>query len=359
MMLTHKVLHGTLLLVGLAVIGVCVWLLLEERAPAPVVTAPPMPPPSLVTTNLPFVPTAFPRQERLVRTAVTPPAPPAPQLKPAPMVQPLVGRDGLARVWSYEGALSGNNLPIKNVAQIPAGILINATSGRVLWSKNARTPREIASMTKVMTAVLALEAIARKALSLQHDVHVSRNAALIGGSQVYLKHGETFSLAEMLKALMIVSANDAAYAIAESVAGSERAFVQKMNARAKQLGMQQTRYYNPHGLPGRAGNNVSSALDMALLAREALKHRVLIQWASTWTDTFRNGTFALVNHNRLVQNTRGVDGLKTGYYSRAGFSATVTAMRNGQRMIAVVIGVKHKRVRDDFLKALFEWGYAR
>ncbi len=351
-MLAHKLLHGMLLVFGMAVIAICAWLLLEERAPAPA----PLPPPTLLFTNLPYTPTAFPQQERRLRV---PQAPPAPRLLPAPVVQHLVGRDGFARVWSYDGARSGNELALKNISLIPAGILINATSGRVLWSKNTRSPREIASMTKVMTAVLTLEAVQRKALSLNHTVNVSRNAALIGGSQVYLKPGEKFTVAELLKALMIVSANDAAYALAETVAGSERAFVQQMNARAQTLGMQHTRYHNPHGLPGRAGNNVSSALDMALLAREALKHRVLIQWAGTWTDTFRHGTFNLVNHNRLVQSVRGVDGLKTGYYSRAGFSATVTATRNGQRLIAVVIGVKHKRVRDDFLKALLEWGFTR
>jgi len=354
-MLAHKILHGILLVFGMAVIAICAWLLLEERTPVP----PPAPlkPPALLFTNLPYTPTAFPQQERLLR--VPDAAPQAPQLLPAPVVQQLAGRDGFARVWSYDGARNGNDLALKNVALIPAGILINATSGRVLWSKNARTPHEIASMTKVMTAVLALEAVQRQALSLNHAVKVSRNAALIGGSQVYLKSGETFTLAELLKALMIVSANDAAYALAETVAGSERAFVQQMNARARELGMQHTRYYNPHGLPGRAGANVSTALDMALLAREALKHRVLMQWAGTWTDTFRHGTFNLVNHNRLVQSVRGVDGLKTGYYSRAGFSATVTASRNGQRLIAVVIGVKHKRVRDDFAKALLEWGFTR
>ncbi len=358
-MLAHKLLHGMLLIFGMAVIAICAWLLLEERTPVPPPAA--LQPPVLLFTNLPYTPTAFPQQERRLRVpAAAPLAPPVPQLLPAPVVQQLAGRDGFARVWSYDGARNGNDIALKNVALIPAGILINATSGRVLWSKNARSPREIASMTKVMTAVLALEAVQRKALSLNHTVKISRSAALIGGSQVYLKHGEAFTLAELLKALMIVSANDAAYAIAETVAGSERAFVQLMNARARALGMQHTRYYNPHGLPGRGGaNNVSTALDMALLAREALKHRVLMQWAGTWTDTFRNGTFNLVNHNRLVQSVRGVDGLKTGYYSRAGFSVTVTATRNGQRLIAVVIGVKHKRVRDDFVKALLEWGFTR
>jgi D-alanyl-D-alanine carboxypeptidase (penicillin-binding protein 5/6) len=208
-----------------------------------------------------------------------------------------------------------------------------------------------------MTALVALEAVQNGRASLHDKVVTSRAAALVGGSQVYLKQGETFTLAELLKALLIVSANDAAHAIAEHIAGSDRAFVQRMNARAKELGMTATRYYNPHGLPLASGHNVSSPLDMALLAREALKHTLLMQWAGTWTDTFRNGSFALANHNKLLRRVRGVDGLKTGYYSRAGFSSTVTVMRDGHRLIVVVIGTKLKTTRDECLKDLIEWGY--
>jgi len=373
-MLVTKVLPGLIISLGLAVIAVCVWLLLlptpadqgrvraATGAQALLSTNPPtlpmLQPPTLATIAFPQSSTALPAEPQPVSLEQPKPdTSAAPSSTPTPRPIVNLGHADLARVWSYTGAAGGNVIPVKNLALVPAGIVVDASNGRVLWAKNSRTAREIASMTKVMTALVALEAVQNGRASLHDKVVTSRAAALVGGSQVYLKQGETFTLAELLKALLIVSANDAAHAIAEHIAGSDRAFVQRMNARAKELGMTATRYYNPHGLPLASGHNVSSPLDMALLAREALKHTLLMQWAGTWTDTFRNGSFALANHNKLLRRVRGVDGLKTGYYSRAGFSSTVTVMRDGHRLIVVVIGTKLKTTRDECLKDLIEWGY--
>ena len=274
--------------------------------------------------------------------------------------QPLVLRRSAVRyatTWTFNGALSGNQLPIRTVAQIPAGILIDASSGRILWSKSVTMPLQIASMTKMMTVLLAMEAVERGELTLDTVLTTTLEASKVGGSQIYLKVGETFTLAELLKTIMMVSANDAAHLVAARVAGSINAFVARMNERARQLGMQQAHFYNVHGLPMRAGRNTGSALDMAKVAHALLKYPDVLCWSSTWTDTIRSGTFALVNHNPLVKTVDGVDGLKTGYYSSAGYSITLTALRNGRRCIAVVIGVPNKQTRNAFGAELLEWGF--
>jgi len=299
-------------------------------------------------------PQAEPGPPPALRPLAVPPDAPAllspPAVPPAPFAT-------LARAWTFAHALSGDRVPVRAISQAPAGIVVDASSGRVLWSKNARTPLQIASLTKMMTMLLAVEALQRGEVRLDTPIIVSRAAANVGGSQVYLKQGETFTLSELLKTIIIASANDSSHAVAEALGGNVDTFVQRMNARATALGMNATRYYNPHGLPMPSGRNVASALDVALLARQLLKFPLVLQWSSTWMDTFRGGTFTLHNHNRLVKSIPGCDGLKTGYYSAAGYSNAVTVQRGSTRLIVVVLGVKSRVTRDEIAKELTEWGF--
>jgi len=260
--------------------------------------------------------------------------------------------------WSYDDAVVANNLPIANVSQIPAGILVEPETGKILWAKLSNKPMEIASMTKMMTSLIVLEEIEKGKISLDDVIYVSKAASRVGGSQVYLDPKENFTLGELLKTIMISSANDSAYLVAEKIGGGNvQVFVKRMNEKAKELGMNSTQFYNPHGLPGKGDkDNKSSAYDMAILACELLKYPVGMKWASTWTDDFRDGKFKLVNHNKLVKTVDGVDGMKTGYYRKAGFCVTITAKRNGRRFVGVIIGSKTKKLRNGFAAKLLDWG---
>jgi len=273
--------------------------------------------------------------------------------------QNVLNNDNLnfKKKWSYDGAAVGNNLPIANVSQIPSGILVEPETGKILWSKLSNKPMEIASMTKMMTVLLAFEAIDKGEISLNDRLYVSKATARIGGSQVYLDPKENFTLAEILKTIMIVSANDSAYLVAEKLGkGNVDVFVKQMNEKAAELGMKSTHFYNPHGLPEKGSkDNKSSAYDLAVLSCQLLKYPLAMKWAATWTDDFRGGKFQLVNHNRLVKTVKGVDGMKTGYYRKAGFCVTVTAKRNGRRFIEVIIGAKTKKLRNGFAAKLLDW----
>jgi D-alanyl-D-alanine carboxypeptidase (penicillin-binding protein 5/6) len=262
--------------------------------------------------------------------------------------------------WTYKNGVVADALPLKNVSQIPSGILVDANTGNILWSKRSRQGQKIASMTKMMTMLLAMVAVKDGKIRLDDKITVSATASRIGGSQVFLKQGEVFTLEELLKSIIIVSANDSSHLVAEAIAGDVESFVGMMNKKAKELGMANTTFYNPHGLPLNGKHNTSTALDMAILARELLKHPDVLDWSATWMDTFRNGEFQMVNHNKLVNpatGVKGVDGLKTGYYKKAGFCVTATALRDRRRMIAVIIGAEKKTVRNAFAKELLEWGY--
>ncbi len=269
--------------------------------------------------------------------------------KEKPKVPPL------AKVWNINKVKRG--AVIKGLDNVKGGILIDATKGDILWAKNENDPLEIASMTKMMTTLLALEADERGEAKLDGMVLVSAAASKIGGSQVYLAEKEKFTLGDLLKCVMIMSANDAAFAVAETLGGTADDFVGMMNKRAGQLGMKSTKFFNPHGLPQKGANNKSSALDMAMLARELLKYPKLLEWTSTRLDTFRDGKFQLSNRNSLVGRCQGVDGMKTGFYAQAGYCVTATCLRNDRRMIAVIIGAPSKKERDDAVKNLLNWGY--
>jgi len=229
-------------------------------------------------------------------------------------------------------------------------IVMEATTGKVLEEQNMHEKRAPASMTKLMVAYIVLDRIAKGENHLTDKVRTSAEASHIGGSRVYLKEGEEFTLEEMMKALMIASANDAAYAIAEFIAGTRDAFVDLMNEKAKALGMNDTEFYSPHGLPPDKGQkeDLTSCYDMAVIARELLKYPKIIEWSSTKSDTFRNGTFNLDNHNKLLGRMPEVDGLKTGYYRETGYNVTVTAKKGDLRFIVVVMGSPTWKARDNF-----------
>ncbi len=226
---------------------------------------------------------------------------------------------------------------------------MEAASGKVLEEQNSREKRAPASMAKLMTACIVMEKVTAGELHLTDKVPVSKAASKIGGSQVYLKEGESFTLEEMMKALLIASANDAAYAISEQVAGSSRSFVDLMNEKAKALGMNDTEFSSVHGLPPSKDQkeDVTSCYDMALLGRRSLKYPKIIEWASTKTGEFRNGAFILNNHNKLLSKMPEVDGLKTGFYRSTGYNVVATAKKGDVRFITVVMGSSTARSRDD------------
>jgi D-alanyl-D-alanine carboxypeptidase (penicillin-binding protein 5/6) len=222
--------------------------------------------------------------------------------------------------------------------------VVDRDSGTVLAEKDASKRWPPASMTKMMTVLIAMERVRDGSLSLDEPVHASAWASKMGGSQVYLAAGESFPLREMLKAIMIASANDAAEAVAEHIAGSAGAFVELMNARAKALGLADTTYASPHGLPPAPGQaiDLSSAHDLAVLGRELMHFPEVVAWAGTDTAGFRNDTLQMRNTNHLVRTYPGATGLKTGYHGQSGFCVTASATRNDLNIIAVVLGMPTK-----------------
>ncbi len=238
-------------------------------------------------------------------------------------------------------------------------LLIEANTGRVLKAKNERLATKPASIVKMMTALIAMEQIKRNIIHLDELITVSRRASRIGGQQVYLAQGEKFSLRNLMKSIIISSANDSSYAVAEHIAGDAEAFVEMMNQRAKELGMTNTHFVNVNGLPpGRKKpTNRMSARDAGILARELIKYPLIMKWSATKNAPFRNGSFTLTNTNNLLGRFRGMDGLKTGYHRKAGFSIVATAKRKNLRLIAVVMGSSHSRRRFKEAKRLLAWGF--
>ena len=240
-------------------------------------------------------------------------------------------------------------------------LLLEAKTGRALKAKNERLPTKPASIVKMMTALIAMEQINRNIIHLDEIITTSRRASRIGGQQVYLKQGEKFSLRDLMKSIIISSANDSSYAVAEHIAGDAEAFVELMNQRAKELGMTNTHFVNVNGLPpGRnKPTNRMSARDAGILARELLKYPLIMKWSATKNAPFRNGSFILTNTNTLLGRFRGMDGLKTGYHRKAGFSIVATAKRKNLRLIAVVMGSSHSRRRFKEAKRLLAWGFTQ
>ena len=247
------------------------------------------------------------------------------------------------------------NVPAKSA------LLMDIATGTVLYEQNAHEKLAPASVTKVMTMLLIMEAIDSGKIGWNDTVTVSESAAAKGGSQIYLKVGETMSVTDMLKSIAVSSANDCACALAEHIAGSETAFVAKMNARAQELGMKDTNFVNCTGLDDDADakNHLTSAYDIALMSRELmLKHPDIQKFTTIWMDTVRNGTFGLANTNKLVRFYPGATGLKTGFTSSAGYCLSATAERGGLGLIAVVMGAKTSQERFAGCKSMLDYGFA-
>lgn len=260
--------------------------------------------------------------------------------------------------------LAGAAVPARAVemeVSAKSALLMDVSTGTVLFEKDSHTQLAPASVTKVMTMLLIMEAIDSGTLGWDDTVTASEHAAAKGGSQIYLKAGENMSVRDMLKSIAVSSANDCACAMAEHLKGSEEAFVEAMNQRAQELGMEDTHFVNCTGLdddPG-AESHRTTAYDIALMSRQLLKyHPDIRKFTTIWMDTVRNGTFGLSNTNKLVRFYNGATGLKTGYTSGAGYCLSASAERDGMELIAVVMGCPSSQERFADCKSMLDYGFA-
>lgn len=273
-------------------------------------------------------------------------------------------------LFACQGAFGGQASPPQKrspklrprpVATVPkpafeAFAVADAADGSVLEGLNMHLRWPQASLTKLMLAAVVVDKIERGELRLDDPITASKKAQGMGGTQVFLKVGETFTLDELMTAAMVESANDAAYAIAEHVAGSSDDFVALMNRKARALGMADSEFHCVHGLPPPKGGseNLTTCNDMIRLARAVLQHSQILKWTSIEQTTFRNGTLVITNKNRLVGRVPGVDGLKTGYTRRAGFNIVASGANGERRLIVVVLGSPESRIRDAFAAEKFQ-----
>ena len=239
-----------------------------------------------------------------------------------------------------------------------SAILMEAQTGEVLFEKNADESLPPASVTKIMTLLLVMEAIEQGKIKWDDTVTASAHACSMGGSQIYLKEGERMSVEDMIKSVVIASANDAALALAEHIAGSEQSFVKMMNDKALQLDMINTKFENTNGLDDTTLNHYTSARDIAIMSRELIKHEKILEYSSIWMDTIRDGAFGLTNTNRLVRFYKGCNGLKTGSTSKAGFCVSATAERDGMTLICVIMGAENRDTRNSIATQLLDWGFS-
>lgn len=249
---------------------------------------------------------------------------------------------------------------LKLAENAKSAILIEASTGEVLFEKNADERLVPASMTKMMSMLVIIEAIENGDLKWNQEIQVSDNASSMGGSQILLETGEKMSVRDLFKGVAIASGNDAVVALAEAVAGTEDAFVQKMNDKAKELGLKNTNFKNPHGLD--TANHYSSARDMSLIAKELVKHEKVLEFTSVYEDYLRENTdrkIWLVNTNKLVRFYDGVDGLKTGFTEGAGYCLTATAKKDGMRIIAVVMGEADSKTRNQEVSEMLDYAFAQ
>ena len=238
----------------------------------------------------------------------------------------------------------------------PSALLMDYETGKVLFEKNSHDVRPCASITKVMTLCLIFEAIESGKIDYDTIVTTSPIAASMGGSDIWLVEGEQMSVNDLIKAIVVVSANDAAVAMAECVSGTESAFVDEMNKKAKQLGMNDTTFKNCNGLD--EDGHVTSAYDVALMSRELMKHDAIFNYTSIWLDYIRDGATQLVNTNKLLKTYDGITGLKTGTTSKAGACISATAQRNGLNLISVILGAENTADRFTDAAKLLDYGFA-
>ncbi len=240
---------------------------------------------------------------------------------------------------------------------VPSALLMDQTTGKVLYEHNADEKRAPASVTKIMTMLLIMEALEANKLSLADLVTVTSEAASMGGSQVYLKEGENMTVEEMLKCIAVVSANDCCVAMAEAISGSLPSFINAMNTRANELGMSNTHFNSCTGLD--TEEHYTTARDIAIMSRELMKHPQITQYTTIWMDTVRNGEFSLSNTNKLVRFYDGATGLKTGFTSSAGYCLSATATRDSLSLIAVVLGGETSNQRFEDAKTLLNYGFSQ
>lgn len=239
-----------------------------------------------------------------------------------------------------------------------SAILMEMSSGQVLMEKNADEKLPPASITKIMTLLLVMEALDEGKITLEDRVTASREASSKGGSQIWLKEGEVMTVHELIKATAVASANDASTALSEYIAGDETSFVALMNKRAAELGLTNTNFENCSGLDDTAENHYTTARDIAIMSCELMKHEKIKEYTTIWMDSLRNGETELVNTNRLIRFYEGATGLKTGTTSKAGYCISATAQREGMELVAVVLGSDNSTDRFEDAKKLLNWGFA-
>ena len=254
--------------------------------------------------------------------------------------------------------ISSNVSALTLAPNAKSSILIEASTGQVIYSNNENEKRAPASMTKMMSLILIMEEIESGNLKWNEKIKISENAASMGGSQIYLEAGEVMSVQDLVKGISMASANDAVVALSERIAGTEKEFVKKMNYRAKELNLTNTYFKNATGLDEEG--HYSSAKDMALIARELVKHKKILEFSSTYEDYLRqnsNKKFWLVNTNKLIKTYEGMDGLKTGFTQNALYCLTATATKNNMRLIGVVMGEKDSKIRNSEMSDMLDYGF--
>lgn len=242
---------------------------------------------------------------------------------------------------------------------IRAAILVEAETGQVLYEKNSAETLPPASITKIMTLLIAMEEIEKGNLSLDSEISISKYAESMGGSQIYLAAGTRIKLEDLLKAVTIASANDASVAIAEAIGGTYSNFIRLMNKRAEELGMVNTHFANSTGLPVEHGEHYTTAYDITLMSRELIKYEKVLEWASIWVDYVQlpGREAMLVNTNKMINYYPGMDGLKTGHTSEAGYCLAATAKRDNMRLISVIMGAETEKRREELTARLLDYGF--
>lgn len=266
------------------------------------------------------------------------------------IAQPILGAES--------DSVKNSDESLNLTPDVSSAILIERDTGKLLFEKEVHQQLPPASMTKIMTLLLTMEALDKGDLNLDEKIRVSENAASMGGSQVFLGAGEEMSVNDLLKAVAVASGNDASVALAERISGSEEAFVQKMNEKVKELNLENTHFQNSSGLP--AKDHYSSTYDMAIIAKELLKYETITDYTSIYEDYLRKGEeneFWLVNTNKLVKFYPGVDGLKTGFTNEAKYCLTATAKRDGMRVIAVVMGAGTVKERNASVSQMLDYAF--
>ena len=244
------------------------------------------------------------------------------------------------------------------ISNAKAGLLVEVSTGNIIYEKNIHDRVAVASMTKMMGMILVMEALEDGKIRLDEKVKVSKNASDMGGSQIWLSEGEEMLVSDLIKGIMMASANDGIVCLAERIGGDEKKFVSMMNDKAKELGLKNTNFVNPTGLD--EDNHYSSAYDMSIIARELMKHEDIFKYTSIYEDYLRKGTkneYWLVNTNKLIKTYQGADGLKTGMTDNAGYCMAVTAKKNGMRLLAIVLGEENGKIRNQENAELIDYGF--